>query len=211
MESAPTTKSVSPQPRGVARKRAIIDAAVKLFAQVGYNRVALADIAAEAGLTQAGLLYHYPTKPALLIAVLEEREAANMEQVAKRRESTEGALEAYFSLVQKNDEHPEFVRLFVLLSAEAVSEEHPAHEWFVQRNKQYLKRVTGYVAESIDPAKLLPGLDAETIARWIIGLGRGLGAQWVLDTSAFSRHEELSRIMLLLQPFLKSTTQAGTK
>lgn len=196
--------NVGAQERGVARRRAILDAAVRLFAKSGYHRVPLADIAADAGLTQAGLLYHYPTKAGLLRAVLEEREAQNMEQVARRRANGEAALEAYFGGLADNDLDPDLVRFFVLLSSEAVSVDHPAHEWFVERNRQYLVRATGYVNETIDIDRLPPGLDAETIARWIIALSRGLGAQWVLDTSAFSRHEQVARILILLKPYLKS-------
>ncbi len=206
-----TERSTTSQPRGVARRRAILNAAMKLFARWGYNRVPLADIAAEAKLTQAGLLYHFPTKADLLLAVLEEREAQNMEQVARRRANGEGALEAYFGGLEDNDRDPEMVRLFVLLSAEAVSDEHPAHAWFTERNRQYLQRAIGYVTDAVDVDRLPPGLDAETIARWIIALSRGLGAQWVLDPTAFSRHEQVSRILILLEPYLKTTPQTGAR
>lgn len=192
------------QARGVARRRAILDAAIRLFARLGYHKVPLADIAAESGITQAGLLYHFPTKSKLVLAVLEEREAQNIGQVQRRRDAGEGALEAYFGGLADNDRNTDLVRLFVLLSSEAVADEHPAHDWFVERNRQYLGRMVGYVEEAIDVDRLPPGLDAETIARWITALARGLGAQWVLDTAAFSRHEEVSKLMLLLEPYAKS-------
>lgn len=208
MTSAPITGQPGSQQRGRERRRVILDSATRLFSEGGFNRVSLADIAEVVGITQAGLLHHFPTKAALLIAVLQEREAGNAEAVEHSRAEGVDPLTSYFRTLESNDQNPGLVQLFVLLSAEAIVEEHPGHDWFVERGERLFGRIVGYVEEVIDVDKLPAGLDAAIIARWIMALSHGLGSQWVLDTTAFSRHEYASRIMILLEPYLR---QPATK
>ena len=50
---------------------AIRDVAVELFAQHGYERTSLREIAERLGMTKAALYYHYPSKQALLLSIIE--------------------------------------------------------------------------------------------------------------------------------------------
>ncbi len=58
----------------VSRAKAV-RTAVELFATSGFKGTSIAKVAAESGLSQSGLLHHFPSKVALLSAVLEERDA----------------------------------------------------------------------------------------------------------------------------------------
>ncbi len=53
----------------------IVDAALRLFEARGYASTSIADVAAEAGMLKGNLAYYFPTKPALLDAVLRSRQA----------------------------------------------------------------------------------------------------------------------------------------
>ena len=48
--------------------------AIELFATSGFRGTSVAAVAARTGLSQSGLLHHFPSKAALLGAVLEERD-----------------------------------------------------------------------------------------------------------------------------------------
>lgn len=61
----PTHASVS-----VPTEQRLLDAAERLFGAAGFSGVALADVAADAGIRRPSLLYHYPTKETLYLAVL---------------------------------------------------------------------------------------------------------------------------------------------
>jgi AcrR family transcriptional regulator len=50
---------------------AIRDVAIELFAQHGYGRTSLREIAERLGMTKAALYYHYPSKQSLLLAIIE--------------------------------------------------------------------------------------------------------------------------------------------
>lgn len=53
-----------------AKREAILTAALDVFSTKGYTDGSLKAIAEQAGLTQAGLLHHFPTKQAVLEALL---------------------------------------------------------------------------------------------------------------------------------------------
>lgn len=213
VEDAMHTENVTPrtrartntQKRGDARRREILDTATTLFSAGGFNTVSLADIAREVGITQAGVLHYFPTKAALLLAVLQEREARNIE--ARDRHVSEGVspLAAYIMTLKENDRNPELVQLFVVLAAEATAVDHPGHEWFTARNERLVSSMTDIVSRSVDDSKLPAGVTSAVIARWVLGLAHGLGAQWVLDTKAFDRGGHLDLFMTFIEPYLQKS------
>lgn len=56
---------------GRSMRECILDAAVQLFAEYGYHAAPLRDIARIAGIQAASIYYHYPSKQALLIEIME--------------------------------------------------------------------------------------------------------------------------------------------
>ena len=63
-----------PSSRGAARKKSIIEAATRMFARTGSRGTTLGEIAAEVGVSQAAVVYHFGTKEELLNAVLDNRD-----------------------------------------------------------------------------------------------------------------------------------------
>jgi AcrR family transcriptional regulator len=188
--------------RGEARRREIIETAMSAFSHGGFNRVSLADVASQVGITQAGILHYFPTKAALLLAVLQEREARNEADRVAREEQGLSALDAYVSTLTDNDVQPELVRLYVILAAESTVIEAPGHDWFLKRNADLVETMRANVAELIDETKLPPGIDAGVLARWLLGLAHGLGAFWVFDPAAFDRGGHMELFVRLLEPYM---------
>jgi len=60
-----------PDEKARATRRKILVEATKLFARRGYHRTTVADIAMAIGMTQGAFFHHFPTKEALLNAVVE--------------------------------------------------------------------------------------------------------------------------------------------
>ncbi len=54
-----------------SRRQEILDAAESLFAEHGYDRARLEDVAARVGIRRASVLYHFRDKPTLYAAVLD--------------------------------------------------------------------------------------------------------------------------------------------
>ncbi len=66
-----------------ARER-IVDAAEDVVIQVGARHLTLDTVAAKAGISKGGLLYHFPNKKALLYAMLERR-ITRLEQIREEK------------------------------------------------------------------------------------------------------------------------------
>ena len=60
------------QARSEATRKKIINAAVDLFAEVGYQATGLGDIIERAEMTKGALYYHFDSKEALATAIIEE-------------------------------------------------------------------------------------------------------------------------------------------
>ena len=62
--------------RGQARREELIDVALRAFAAHGFRGASIGAIAREAGISEAGLLHHFPSKRELLFGVLEHFQPA---------------------------------------------------------------------------------------------------------------------------------------
>lgn len=175
-------------PRGYAKgrttRRHVVAAATGLFAEVGYRAASLREVAARSGLTHPGLLHHFPTKAALLAAVLEQRDEAD---AARYLPGTGDALEQLrdlVRLVEHNSEVPALVELHATLSAEAVDPAHPAHAWCVARYEATRRQFTGVMERAAAEGVLAPGVEPRTAAVALAALMDGLQVQWLLDRGA---------------------------
>src|ERR671937_524908 len=59
------------QLRSLQRHERILEAAERVFARRGYHHTAVDDIAAEADTSKGGIYFHFPTKQAIFLALLD--------------------------------------------------------------------------------------------------------------------------------------------
>jgi len=175
-----------PQPRtnarGKLRRDAILRAAEEVFVSQGYKAGSLQSIAERVGLTQPGLLHHFPTKEHLFIEILEARDAQDQELMEHFVAEARGDLfEGLIAICQHNVETPGLTRTFTILAAESVSRDHPGHAWFVGR----FRRTRGSLAAQFGQAQragwMSPYVDVELLATQILAMWDGLALQWELD------------------------------
>lgn len=83
-------------------RRKILDAAVEIAREAGPGNLALDAVAAKAGVSKGGLLYHFPSKAKLLEGVVESHlgafERALREREQRKRGHPNGLMEAYLEL-----------------------------------------------------------------------------------------------------------------
>lgn len=113
--------------RSEERRAEIVRAALEVIAERGYRGASLSAVAERVGLTQQGLLHHFPTKEALLVAVLKERDQWDAVP------NTQWRVDLLTSLVEYNAMRPGIIQTFSALLGESVTEGHPAREFFTQR------------------------------------------------------------------------------
>ena len=118
------------------RKAEIADHALSILIEKGYWGLSFAEVASASGLTLQGVLHHFPTKDELLLAVLERRDRLDIRSVTPEDHGV-GNVQEFLAvmdrLVQLNQERPELIRLYTVLSAESINLEHPAHAFFAER------------------------------------------------------------------------------
>ena len=190
-------------PKGEERRRQILDTATKLFAKGGFNTVSLADIAEQVGITQAGLLHHFPSKSDLLMGMLEQRDNLYLANETKRRASGANYFDSFLQALRDNEEHPEMVQLFTILSSESLVEGNPANQWFKQRYQRIVSVATEEIAQIIDTDKLPDGVSVEDIARGVIALADGLRLQWLMDKSSVDRASTIAKFIAMLRPYMR--------
>lgn len=173
------------------RKRAILEAASAVFADEGYEGASLAQIAKACGLSQAGLLHHYPSKELLLVAVLAYRDVEAAAQIDI--ESIPGFLtiaDGVVAMFAGQLRRPELIRLFVKITAEATNPRHPAHAWASQRFEWTFHFYRRTVQRDIDEGRARADVDADAVARGIVAMMDGLQLHFLLQGEG-SRASEL--------------------
>lgn len=149
------------------------------FAARGYNNASLAEIADRVGLTQAGVLHYFRSKALLLTSVLELRDQRDIEQLGPDRPRGLDFLRHLVNTALRNAEREGIVRLYAVLSAESVTDDHPAQDYFRDR----YDGLRAFVADALREACELPADRAESAdnaANAIIAVMDGLQVQWLL-------------------------------
>ncbi|MER5445250.1 TetR/AcrR family transcriptional regulator [Streptomyces sp. NPDC002766] len=160
--------------RSEERRAEIVRAALEVIAERGYRGASLAAVAEKVGLTQQGLLHHFPTKEALLVAVLEERDQWDAVP------ATQWRVDLLASLVEYNAMRPGIIQTFSALLGESVTEGHPARGYFTERYRQ-VRESMATVLRTEYGDRLPNGLTPERTAPLLVAVMDGLQYQWLLD------------------------------
>ncbi|MET9832950.1 TetR/AcrR family transcriptional regulator [Streptomyces sp. NPDC006385] len=169
----PYGDAMNPRVRSEERRAEIVQAALEVIAERGYRGASMAAVAERVGLTQQGLLHYFPTKDALLVAVLQDRDRWDAMPNTRLR------VELIASIVEYNAMRPAIIQTFSALLGESVTEGHPAREYFTER----YTRVRANLAEVLrtEYGERLPGgLTPERAAPLLVAIMDGLQYQWLL-------------------------------
>ncbi|GGW52807.1 MULTISPECIES: TetR/AcrR family transcriptional regulator [Streptomyces] len=160
--------------RSEERRAEIVRAALEVIAERGYRGASLAAVAERVGLTQQGLLHHFPTKDALLVTVLKERDQWDAMPHNQWR------IDLLCSLVEYNAMRPGIIQTFSALLGESVTEGHPARSYFTDRYRQVRADITAALRTEYGD-RLPNGLTPERTAPLLVAVMDGLQYQWLLD------------------------------
>jgi AcrR family transcriptional regulator len=165
--------------KGRIRREDILSAAAVVYGEVGYHGASMREIAKRVGMSHAGLLYYFPTKEALLAAVLERRDAEDAEREQLASPPGLEVLRHYLALASHNVRHPGIVDLYTRLAAEAVAPDHPAHDYFRRHYDEARAGIRDTFLALADRGQLRPGIDPELATVTFIALMDGLQVQWL--------------------------------
>jgi AcrR family transcriptional regulator len=193
------TKTRGEYAKTAERRQQIVSAAVEVFSAAGYRKGSIRDVAEKVGLSQAGLLHHYPSKEHLLEAVLTWRDEVSRQLIGEPLPEGLDLLRGLVKATEYNETTPELVELHVIVSAEGTSADHPLRNYFVNRYADLFERVRQAFERAADEGQLRPGVDCASAARTLIALMDGLQLQWLLDRDHVDMAGDLRHY---LQPLL---------
>lgn len=178
------------------RRAQIVKVATTLLSERGFWGLSLHDVAVACGLTDAGLLHHVGTKDQLLIMLLDHRDEADMRALSEildvpRELFDEDPGRVSLSalcrgLMVHNETQPEIVRLYTVLNGESLDPEHPAHQYFRDRETWALGLFRAAApTDHPDPARL---------ARQVLAAMDGIQLRWLRDLNNLSLLDEWESI-----------------
>jgi AcrR family transcriptional regulator len=122
------------------RKQEILEATARLISQRGFNGISLRDVADEVGMSQPGLLHYVGNKNgllSLLITDIYDTSGTPDEFLASGLPGSDPNAPLFPSylrfLVRHNASRRTLVQLYVVLESESIADEHPLHDYFMER------------------------------------------------------------------------------
>lgn len=175
--------------KGERTQQRILDAALELFAESGFNAVSLREIAARAEITHVGLLHHFANKDEILMRLMVGRDrvaaAALREQLeelhAGDTHSADPLIELrwYLDGLHRITDQLYMIPLYVKISSEATDPGHPAHEHFVRRYEGVIDLLRDSIERTYARLGMgSPAVSAYDAAQHIVALTDGLQIQW---------------------------------
>lgn len=202
---AAADRVAKPHARTAAKREGILNAALRVFGAKGYNHGSLLEIAEQAGMTHAGVLHHFGSKDKLLVAMLEYRDQADVAHLDGQHPPVgKDLLQHLVSTTRLNTTRAGIVQAYAVLSAESVTDDHPAQDYFRDR----YTGLRGMIAEAF--REVAPA-DTEEAKLWqaasaVIATMDGLQVQWLLDPNAVEMPQAVDAVILGMTAWLNGKT-----
>jgi AcrR family transcriptional regulator len=182
------------------RQEKILEEATRMIAERGYKDVSIQEVADRCRVSKTLLLYYFGSKDGLLVALLQFRVSRDTAALSWLRNevNTRGELtlksvhKAFHAIVERNVSQPEILRFYCVLRAEALDRDHPAHAFFLERQRSNLRRYEQLLASN-DP-------QPEFTARQLMAVMIGLEEQWLREEEKFDMLKHWDHAVARLLP-----------
>ena len=183
------------QERSAESARRLLDAAVELIAEKGFDRTTAAEIGERAGYSRSMVRARYGSKDALLQSIfaveLERRllppsddgEVTGLPWVLTRIDHVTSVLE----------EEPELMRALGVMSLEAAVSISNLGAWYTEWLEKYERQLVRHLRLGMRAGSIRRDVDPEQEAAQFILTGLGLIFRWRLDPERYDLATELAR------------------
>lgn len=176
----------------------VLDAALRIVAEHGFDAATLQLIADEVHRSKAGLLHHFGSREGLMLEIL------------RHREETDGLLfpiegasfaERTARLVEHNATVPGLIALFTVVSALAAADpdDTPRRRHFTARYANSRAHFTARMTAAQEAGAIRADIAPEVAADLLIATMDGLQTQWLLDPR-LDMAERLRALFRMLAP-----------
>ena len=168
----------------IQRKRQLLEAAQRVFADKGFHAANVSDVAAEAGVSQGTVYHYFDSKEELLMAAYEAWETENLQTEINDALQTASTAADKLALIA-HAASQRIAKSVDLLSAQVEFWSHiPRHAAIRKGFKRMFAHMAGEVArvvqQGVDSGEFID-VDAKALARLLIASYDGLILQWLAD------------------------------
>jgi AcrR family transcriptional regulator len=167
--------------KGVAKREAILSGLMDALAKGTLRSHALKDISKTLGIDAAHILYYFKSREDLIKAVITRWDEVSSNYIASQNGGI-FSLDVYCDLIKRNISMPGVVHLYLSFAAEAVSEDHSAHQYFRDRFSDLAENLAAAISREQEAGTISSALDPDLEARLLIADADGLQLQSLIDS-----------------------------
>jgi AcrR family transcriptional regulator len=177
------------------RREQIAEAALELVASEGVKRLSIAAVARRVGLVPSGIYRHFPSKDAMLDAVLDLLDAKLQANVEAARKETSDSLHRLHDLFRRHIRFIREGRAFprIIFSEEAVAARPQRKDRMWRIMGDYLAQIERMVREGQQQGHIDRQLQPGTAAMLFLGLIVPAGVVWHLTDGGFNLTQHAGR------------------
>ncbi|GAB3602775.1 TetR/AcrR family transcriptional regulator [Microbacterium aureliae] len=208
MSAAPTAGPRGAYAKSAGFREAVLDTALHMLAERGFDATTLQLIADEVGRSKAGLLHHFGSRENLMLEIIRRRDEVNRRRFPR---DAGGGFATTVDLVAHNATVPGLVALFAVVSALAATDIQPTprRDYFVGRYARNRDHFGRHIASAQAAGTVRSDIDAGVAASLVLAAMDGLQIQWLLDDEV-DMAEHLGALIGLLTPPGVAPPPAGT-
>lgn len=193
------------QQRSEETRTKIIESAIKLFSNRGFNASSVDDICAEAGISKGAFYHHFETKQALFLALLDRwlHSIDNAIEASKDKTAPETFMQMTEAFPYVFETAREGLPMFFEFWLQA-SRDKKVWEASIAPYRRYHKYFTSLIKKGVEEGSFVE-VDPELAARMIVSTAMGLFLQSLLDPKG-ANWEKVAResTTLLLNSLVKN-------
>jgi AcrR family transcriptional regulator len=197
------------QLRSIQRHERILEAATRVFSDKGYHHTAVDDIAFAADTSKGGIYFHFPTKQAIFLALLDRLAGILRDRVeaavASQDEPVGRAETALRVVLDTFAGHRHLARLF-LVEALGAGPEFNARMATIRAS--FADLIRQHLDDAVDGGAI-PPLDTATAARAWFGAVNEVVTHWALDEHPGRLEDAYPTIRAMLLRGIQADPRAG--
>ncbi|MBM3237988.1 TetR/AcrR family transcriptional regulator [Candidatus Poribacteria bacterium] len=192
-----------------SKRRQILDAAVKVFAQNGFYNSKVLDIAKEAGVANGTVYLYFPSKDDILISIFEEQMGElidYMEQEMQKESESLNKLRKLISmqmhLIETNSE------LTQLLLVELRQSKKFLKSNATDMMSKYIDMISDVLKEGIAEGAIDENIDVAIVGTMLFSAVEGLATRWILEGTSYSLDKAAD---MVIKVFLNGISENGRR
>jgi len=169
------------------KRRQILDAAVKVFAQNGFYNSKVLDIAKEAGVANGTVYLYFPSKDDILISIFEEQMGELIDYMEREIQKESGSLNKLRKLVSMQmhliETNSELTELLLVELRQSKK--------FLRSNatdmmSKYIDMISDILKEGIAEGAIDENIDVAIVGTMLFSAVEGLATRWILEGASYS-------------------------